>query len=750
MAAQGRSEPLSIYVVYSHSNRRWLEDESAESGIGFIPWLRESLAKEDVGVVSGQKELRAGEVWWDPIRRLIETADIALVLMTQDLLDSPLASSKELPTIVQRALEGHLRLIPIEVEPCDWARNPIWTDFKFANSVPLVDSVGDDAQWDEARFVILDAIMEAVDGIRSGSPRAVSLVVSYCESDAKWATGTERAALVQFLERRLGGSRVEVFVLSPEATTQHPIHQDALQSADGALLLVSQDYLNSQAYAQLRPWLLRRIERDALQIIPIMVRRALLERDPVLGKLDVLFADRPLIDREAGPDDWADAQSQVLSAVQALVDRAREPSVAPAAKSGRAAEVEPTSQHLIFISAKSEDYEYAARVHGFVVGKGLRVFFSRQSLPELGNADYGDQIDAALDEAAHMVVVTTSRTHVTSEWVKAEWRLFINEKRSGRKAGNLLTVIAGGMKIEQLPVTLRGFEVVPLTMEGLERLLAFVKALPKSPVKTVTPSPQPPEPATVALPQPVSEGRPWERPGTRVGEEIIGPDGGVYVWVPPGSFMMGSQNGAADQKPVHPVNLTGFWLGKYQVTNAQYRAFCKATGREFPAESEQDDDHPVVWIGWHDARAYCDHYGLRPPTEAQWEYAAAGPDAHRYPWGAGWAPEKLCWGGNTGPGGNTFPVGSFPAGTSWCGAHDMAGNVWEWCSDIYDAGYYAKTPATDPPGPCQSEGEAVKRVLRGGSWLYDYPYYFCCANRCHYHAGYRDHDDGFRCVMTVR
>ncbi|MBU0609590.1 MAG: toll/interleukin-1 receptor domain-containing protein [Armatimonadetes bacterium] len=137
-------------------------------------------------------------------------------------------------------------------------------------------------------------------------------------------------------------------------------------------------------------------------------------------------------------------------------------------------------KHLIFISAKSEDYEDATQVYQFLIDHGLTVFFSRESLPRMGNADYGDQIDEALEEAAHMVVVTSSRERVTSEWVKAEWRLFVNEKRSGRKTGNLLTVITSQMNIGDLPATLRGSEVVELTTDGLDRLLAFVKDPPKS------------------------------------------------------------------------------------------------------------------------------------------------------------------------------------------------------------------------------------------------------------------------------
>lgn len=207
----------------------------------------------------------------------------------------------------------------------------------------------------------------------------------------------------------------------------------------------------------------------------------------------------------------------------------------------------------------------------------------------------------------------------------------------------------------------------------------------------------------------------------RLGDTKIGPDGGTYVWVPPGEFMMGTPEGAKDgygnERPQHKVGITkGFWLSKHEVTNAQYARFCKATGRTFPKDSNQDDDHPVVWVTWEDAVAYCGHYGLRLPTEAEWEYAARGSNGNRFPWGDGWDPKKCCNGWNRGatdwgrkPG--TFPVGSIPTGDSWCCVADMAGNVWEWCADRYKCDYYAESPDSDPTGP----GTGDTLVLRGGA-----------------------------------
>ncbi len=213
---------------------------------------------------------------------------------------------------------------------------------------------------------------------------------------------------------------------------------------------------------------------------------------------------------------------------------------------------------------------------------------------------------------------------------------------------------------------------------------------------------------------PTGGGSGLDKPGTRAGQEATGPDGGTYVWVPPGEFDMGAS--LADDffaSPVHHVRISkGFWLGKCTVTNGQYQRYCQEAGVEFPKDSDQSDTHPVVYVNWAEAEAYCKHYGLALPTEAQWEYAARGPENRKYPWGNESDPKKCCNEANTGPGGRTFPVGSFPEGASWCGALDMAGNVFQWCKDWLDVRYYASSPTDDPPGA----GSGSERVLRGGGW----------------------------------
>jgi hypothetical protein len=127
----------------------------------------------------------------------------------------------------------------------------------------------------------------------------------------------------------------------------------------------------------------------------------------------------------------------------------------------------------VFISARSVDYDHAQAVYDFLIGHHVAAFFSRESLPELGISDYRKQIDQALDETRHMIVVTSSVENVNSSWVEAEWGFFISEKRSGRKGGNLVTLVVGGLPPAALPPSLRYYEVIPFA--DFERVLGYVK-----------------------------------------------------------------------------------------------------------------------------------------------------------------------------------------------------------------------------------------------------------------------------------
>ncbi|MBL7082594.1 MAG: SUMF1/EgtB/PvdO family nonheme iron enzyme [Candidatus Aminicenantes bacterium] len=195
-----------------------------------------------------------------------------------------------------------------------------------------------------------------------------------------------------------------------------------------------------------------------------------------------------------------------------------------------------------------------------------------------------------------------------------------------------------------------------------------------------------------------------------------------WVQIASGNFQMGDNfnEGGADELPVHTVYLDTYYISKYEVTFEQYDAFCDDTSRTKPYDNGWGrGDRPVINVDYADVTAFCNWMSaetgetIYPPTEAQWEKAARGTDQRRYPWGDG-APNSGLTNYNNYVG-ETMPVGSYPSGVSPYGIHDMAGNVFEWCSDWYDANYYSISPTDNPPGA----SSGTYRVFRGGSWNND-------------------------------
>jgi len=240
-------------------------------------------------------------------------------------------------------------------------------------------------------------------------------------------------------------------------------------------------------------------------------------------------------------------------------------------------------------------------------------------------------------------------------------------------------------------------------------------------------------------------------------------DGAEMVWVPAGRFIMGSTKeeieaiwhknawdderlgNTTDEGPAHEVTLTkGYWLYRHEVTVGQWGQYLKATEtdpQEYWDELQSHPKTPVVFVHWEAVQPYVEWAGGALPTEAQWEWAARGPEHRAFPWGPDWdatlcnnaefwakasLPTELAHGewlrSVLGPPGTTFKVsvlakhllevGSFPQDASWCGALDLAGSVFEWCSDWYTDGYDTTQSSEDPAGPEYGE----QRILRGGAW----------------------------------
>ncbi len=203
------------------------------------------------------------------------------------------------------------------------------------------------------------------------------------------------------------------------------------------------------------------------------------------------------------------------------------------------------------------------------------------------------------------------------------------------------------------------------------------------------------------------------------GSESIEVAAAAMVYVPEGEFVMGSENGESNESPVHTVSLDAFRIDKTEVTNAMYR-LCVAERVCYLPSSTSDynndtyADHPVVYVSWEDANAYCQWVDRRLPTEAEWEKAARGTEGLIYPWGEYINSDLASYDRNVG---NTISVGNYPDGASPYGALDMAGNVWEWVADWYGHDFYQNSPAENPTGP----ESGSHRVLRGGSWVENGP-----------------------------
>ena len=231
------------------------------------------------------------------------------------------------------------------------------------------------------------------------------------------------------------------------------------------------------------------------------------------------------------------------------------------------------------------------------------------------------------------------------------------------------------------------------------------------------------------------------------------------VSVPAGNFWMGCDASDSkcsdDEKPRHQVYVSAFYIDKTEVTVAAYKrcSSCSTpeTGTNCNWGKSGRGNHPINCVDWNQAVAYCKSQRKRLPTEAEWEKAARGTSGNIYPWGSAPPAAQACWDGAGNDVGksnrkSTCAVGSYPSGKSPSGALDMADNVWEWVSDRYDKGYYAKSPSRNPTGPTGGSS----RVNRGGCWCDDSADDLRAGSRSYGSPGFRNYARGFRCARPAR
>lgn len=206
------------------------------------------------------------------------------------------------------------------------------------------------------------------------------------------------------------------------------------------------------------------------------------------------------------------------------------------------------------------------------------------------------------------------------------------------------------------------------------------------------------------------------------------------VLIPAGKFMMGSQDAAPDERPLREVELKAFYIDRFEVTNQAFKAV-------FPNHTYPDghDNYPATGVSWNRAYRYCESLGKRLPTEAEWEKAARGTDSRPYPWGQIYEP--LLSNDKEANQGTTTRVGYYFATPSVYGCMDMAGNVYEWTADWYEA-YPGNREITKDYGQ-------IFRVLRGGSFLSD-KFEIRTSARHFDRMESTRHDYGCRCVMDAR
>jgi formylglycine-generating enzyme required for sulfatase activity len=421
--------------------------------------------------------------------------------------------------------------------------------------------------------------------------------------------------------------------------------------------------------------------------------------------------------------------------------------------------------HRVFISYASEnidstthDRQVADQIYSTLESQGIRCWIAHRNI--LPGDEWLNAIIDAVEKSKIVVLVFSANTE-QSQWVKDEITMALKQKIkiipfrienvSPQQSLRILDVHCQWMDAYTPPLEKHIESLVKIVSRhlGLEPAIPIKKETLKEQPISDRVKPAAKEIKAVRKKDTSEDVKKVISKAHKVDKNKNGyweayyQDGIVMVFIPPGKFTMGSNEGDDIEKPSHDVEFDGYWMGKTPVTNMQYVSFLNDSGIDHKTgcngercintniESKDShikctkeiyqlepgcENHPVIAVSWYGAVEYCKWLSKKIgqefnlPTEAQWENAARGSDQRKYPWGSKEPNIDLAnFNRNIG---KTTPVGSYPEGASPYGLMDMAGNVWEWCSDWYEAFYYKISPLKNPTGP----NRGSNRVIRGGNW----------------------------------
>lgn len=353
-------------------------------------------------------------------------------------------------------------------------------------------------------------------------------------------------------------------------------------------------------------------------------------------------------------------------------------------------------QSHVFISYSRKDHDVLHRVKQSLDAAGIPNWTDEHIEP--GTRSWRRAIEKAIREAGCLVCIL-SPDAVESYWVEQELVFAENLHKP------IQLLLARGDETNAVPFGYGTYQWIDLRTnyeEGIRRLLPVLRPIfgPAQPDRILTLEEAPVDYRQIKA---VTRNADWT--------PIIRVINGIEMClVPPGCFMMGSEE-IADAQPVHQCCFDKpFWIGRYPVTNAQYiqaveAGVCKVSRYADDARFNQPQQ-PVAGVTWYESWKFAEWMEMRLLTEMEWEYAARGPENWLWPWENEFVAENLVYQENST--GQTAIVGSRPGGASWVGALDLSGNVREWCQTKWRESY-SEPENNDPQGD-------EERVLRGGSW----------------------------------